>query len=100
MKLRACSKTLLYGSYKEYEPGNPYVYMYERRLGKTSYMIICSFAKEPIPFILPKGFAGHTAKLVLSNYPRKRKIGEVGILPKTGLRLSPYEAMVIKMKRV
>ena len=99
VKLRASSKTLIYGSYREFEPGNPLVYMYERNLGKTSYIIICSFAKEPIHFILPKGFGGHTAKLMLTNYPRKRKQGEIGRLPVNGLKLSPYEAMVIKMKR-
>jgi hypothetical protein len=50
--------------------------------------------------MLPKGFAGHSAKMLLTNYPDKRVTGRVGKLPEKGLKLSPYEAMVIKMKRV
>ncbi|MBQ9862565.1 MAG: hypothetical protein IJM28_01515, partial [Lachnospiraceae bacterium] len=90
---------LLYGKYKEYEHGNAFVYMYERRRGNISYFIICSFAPEKILFMLPKGFANHTAKIMLSNYPKKRVPGEIRILPEMGLKLSPYEALVIKMKR-
>ncbi|MCR5311353.1 MAG: alpha-glucosidase [Lachnospiraceae bacterium] len=100
VKLREGNSVLLYGDYKEYAHDNPFVYMYERRKGRTSCFVICSFTGQPITFMLPKGFAGHSAKMLLTNYPDKRVTGRVGKLPEKGLKLSPYEAMVIKMKRV
>ncbi len=98
IKLRSQSRTLLYGSYREYAAGHPYVYLYERRLDNISYLILCSFAKEPLPFLLPKKFRHHKAELVLTNCPSKYKEGESIILPEGGFLLSPYEALVYRMK--
>ena len=100
VELREGNQVLLFGEYKEYAHKNPFVYMYERRKGRTSYFVICSFTGEPITFKLPRGFGGHTAKIMLSNYPEKRTPGEIRIMPEDGLKLAPYEALVIKMKRV
>lgn len=74
--------------------------MYERRKGRTSYFVICSFTGEPITFKLPRGFGGHTAKIMLSNYPNRRTPGEIRIMPEDGLDLLPYEALVVIMKKV
>ena len=62
--------------------------------------MICSFTGEPITYKLPRGFGGHTAKIMLSNYPKKRVPGEIRRMPEDGLKLAPYEALVVKMKRV
>ncbi|SCX15654.1 oligo-1,6-glucosidase [Lachnospiraceae bacterium YSD2013] len=100
VELRKENQVLLFGDYKEYDHKNPFVYMYERRKGKTSYFVICSFTGEPITYKLPRGFGGHTAKIMLSNYPKKRVPGEIRRMPEDGLKLAPYEALVVKMKRV
>ena len=99
VRLRECNRVLLYGEYKEYDHKNPFVYMYERRKGRTSYFIICSFTGEPVTYKLPRGFGGHTAKIMLSNYPEKRTPGEIRRMPEDGLKLAPYEALVVKMRR-
>ena len=100
VELRKENQVLLFGDYKEYDHKNPFVYMYERRKGKTSYFVICSFTGEPITYKLPRGFGGHTAKIMLSNYPKKRVPGEIRRMLEDGLKLAPYEALVVKMKRV
>ena len=99
LKLRMKSKTLIYGSYTEYEHSNPLIYMYERRLGKISYIIICSFGAETLFFTLPPKFRNQPAKLMLTNYPDKRKTGEMMKIPAAGIVMAPYEAMVLGMKR-
>ncbi len=100
LRLRQRSRTLLFGDYLEYEKNHPYVYMYERRLkdSNNAYIIISSFAKEKIPFVLPKKFAGHVCEVALSNYPDKDIAGKKMILPKDFLMLEPYEAMVLRVK--
>jgi oligo-1,6-glucosidase len=99
LAIRQKSKTLLFGNYKEYEADHPYVYMYERYLGKNSYTVIVSFAKEPIPFVLPKQYRGRNAKIVLSNYPAKNREGEIMHLPETMMMLEPYEAILLRLRR-
>lgn len=98
IKIRQKNKTLLFGKYKEYEENHPYVYMYERRLDKNGYIVITSFAKEKIPFVLPKAFRGHKGKVVISNYPLKNKKGEKFTFPIDYMILEPYEALVVKVR--
>ena len=61
------------------------------------WLIVCSFCRERIPFILPKQFMGMEAKLVLTNYPALRQQGKTYTLPKPGFRIFPYEAAVLRM---
>ena len=98
IKIRQESKTLLFGKYKEYEENHPYVYMYERRLDKNGYVVITSFAKEKIPFVLPKVFRGHKGKVAISNYPLKNKKDSSYTFPIDYMILEPYEALVIKVR--
>ncbi|MCR5801033.1 MAG: hypothetical protein K6G57_01730, partial [Lachnospiraceae bacterium] len=98
LSIRQKSKTLLFGSYREYEARHPYVYMYERKLGSNGYIVICSFAPEKIPFVLPKQFRGKNAKIALSNYPGKNPEGVYLHLPETCLILEPYEALLLKVR--
>lgn len=98
LSLRQKERTLIYGDYTEYEPNNPYVYMYLRSLDEEAYSIICSFAKENIFFELPKAFRGRRAKLVLTNYSDRNKEGEIEELPKRPFVLAPYEVRVYKLK--
>ena len=48
LALRKGSDTLIYGSYNEFFPKDPNIYMYERSLGNEAYLIICSFSRLPV----------------------------------------------------
>ncbi len=98
IKLRQSNDTLIFGDYYEYEKANPYVYMYTRTYGNEAFIIICSFAGESIPFILPKVFRGVRTRLMVTNYADKRNKGEILTLPHSGLILYPYEALVLRAK--
>ncbi|MBR1853291.1 MAG: alpha-glucosidase [Lachnospiraceae bacterium] len=98
LALRKKSKALLWGSYREFFPKDPHIYMYERSLGKTRYLIICSFADKPLPVRKPKEYVGQKGKLVLCNYPRgeKRKsVAAHGTKDERGW-FRPYEARVYR----
>ena len=100
LALRKKSKTLLWGSYREFFPGDRQIYMYERAYGKTRYLIVCSFADKPVRVRMPKEYVDRKGKLVLCNYPRgereelyraiKRPDGEQGWF-------LPYEARVYRV---
>ncbi|MCR5596548.1 MAG: alpha-glucosidase [Lachnospiraceae bacterium] len=75
LKIRRHSRTLIYGSYKEYFTNDRHIYMYERRLGDICYLVICSFSKLPVRVKLPHEFAGKKAKLVIANYRENTEDG-------------------------
>lgn len=95
--LRSKTPALLYGEYREYMRGEPNVYIYTRSLDGDVYLIVCSFAKERVPFLLPKEFRGRPARLLITNYPDKRKKNFVYELPALGFRLYAYEAAVLRI---
>nr|MCR5669774.1 alpha-glucosidase [Butyrivibrio sp.] len=68
LALRKSSDTLIYGDYIEYFPKDKNIYMYERTLGKESYLIICSFSRLPVRAHKPEKFRGRKGELVLCNY--------------------------------
>ncbi len=69
LNLRKHSRTLLEGTYQEYFPKDPNIYMYERRYKNIRYLIICSFSKFPVAVHLPKNYRNLKGHLVLCNYP-------------------------------
>ena len=97
VKLRGSSPALIYGGYKEYYRKDPNIFVYTRSLDGEVWLIVCSFCRERLPFILPKQFMGIEAKLVLTNYPEQRQQGKIYTLPKPGFRIYPYEAAVLRM---
>lgn len=90
IRLRTSSDIARDGDYKDLAPLHPRLYMYERRLGERSLLVICSFSDRPLKFRLPRGSRGRAAKLVLGNYggeepemtsalrPREVRIYELG----------------------
>ncbi|WP_081679494.1 alpha-glucosidase [Butyrivibrio sp. XPD2002] len=84
LALRKSSLALLYGEYKEYNAKDANVYMYERTLGKTTYLIICSFSKLPVKVIIPDKFIGKRGQLMLCNYPDRKQMAK---RPKIGTYL-------------
>ncbi|MBR1877037.1 MAG: alpha-glucosidase [Lachnospiraceae bacterium] len=91
LELRKKSKTLILGDYREYFPRDKHIYMYSRTCGCTSYLILCSFSRLPVPFHLPKTYAGKAGKLVLSNYPKDSRKEIPGFL-------RPYESRIYKYR--
>lgn len=90
LALRKSSRTLLFGSYREYDRRNRNLYVYERRLDRERYLIVCSFSEEEQEFRFPKGFDSEGAELVLCNYPEAKADGV----------LRPYEARVLRWREV
>ena len=68
IRLRTASDIARDGDYKDLAPLHPRLYMYERRMGERSLLVICSFSDRPLKFRLPGEFKGRAAKLVLGNY--------------------------------
>ena len=87
LRLRKSSKTLIYGSYLEYFPKDPEIFMYERSLDDESYLIICSFSRFKVHVRLPEKFKGKKGTLVLSNYPGRNDN-----------KFRPYEARVYRFE--
>ncbi len=85
--LRKHSKTLIYGTYREYFPKHPLLFVYERALGEVRYLIYCSFSHLPQKALLPKEYAGKKGQLVISNYDREKKN-----------ELRPYETRVYRFR--
>ena len=104
LALRKKERTLLYGSYKEYDRGNPYFYVYERSFAGERFLIICSFTSHKLSLKLPKPYHGQKGELVLGSYPDDPEKGEVqsgsGYKTLPGdtdiLKFRPYEARVYR----
>jgi oligo-1,6-glucosidase len=99
LQLRKSSNVLLWGSYREFYPRDPHIYMYERRLCDVRCLIICSFAERPIRVKLPKEYVGLKRNLILCNYPKQRHAaGRIDGLPEGEQGwFRPYEARVYRI---
>lgn len=89
LKLRKHSRTLLFGSYREYFPADEKIYMYERSFKDVHYLIICSFSKHTADFKLPGGLKGVRMEQVLCNYSGVR----------AQFTLAPYETRVMRYRK-
>ncbi|MCR5487697.1 MAG: alpha-glucosidase [Lachnospiraceae bacterium] len=84
LELRKHSRTLIYGSYREYFPKDKRIYLYERRLGKMRYLIICSFVRRPVRVRLPEAYQNRRGRLLLCNYPKTVKKEELNLYAPEG----------------
>ena len=100
LKLRKSSNVLLWGSYREFFPKDPHIYMYERRLCDVSCLIICSFSDKPVRVRLPKEYLGQKRRLILCNYPKEsHSAGRLDGLPEGEQGwFRPYEARVYRVQ--
>ncbi len=71
--LRKQEKTLLYGEYREYDPNNRHLFIYERYTKEESFLIICSLSRLRARMKKPQKFQDKKGELILSNYPPKKK---------------------------
>ncbi|HAJ97413.1 MAG TPA: glucohydrolase [Ruminococcus sp.] len=90
LALRKKSKTLLHGSYREFYPMHPTLYMYERVYEKIHYLVICSFSEKKQTVTLPKEYQGKKLQLVMYNIAGH----EDGSDPV----FTPYEARVYRCR--
>jgi len=88
LALRKSSKTLLWGTYREFFSKDEHIYMYERAYGSERYLIVCSFADKPVRVMKPQEYRGRKGKLVLCNY--------LNILGQERGWFRPYEVRVYR----
>lgn len=106
LSLRKHSKTLLWGDYKEYEPGNEHIYLYERSLGDVRYLILCSFSHINRTVALPKPYRDRKLYLMLGNYEqgawdeekRDDHFAAPGSILPHRITLQPYETRVYRCR--
>lgn len=87
LRLRKENEALLWGSYREYYPGHPRIYMYERARGEQRVLVICSFSHLPQTCALPPRWRSGQVRPLLGNYPH----------PRPGA-LRPYEAQILTLE--
>lgn len=94
-ELKSSSKTLIYGSYREFFPKNRHIYTYERKWDNISYLVICSFSSHGRHWNIPDEYVGRIGKLALCNYPMPVS---TAISQKPRDLLRPYEVRVYRYK--
>jgi oligo-1,6-glucosidase len=85
--VRKNAPALVYGDYRDLDPGNAKIFVYTRTLGNEKYLVVLNFSREAISYALPAGLkAGH---LVISNLGNAEENAPV-------LKLKGWEARVYK----
>lgn len=92
LKLRKDNDVFLWGSYKEYFKGHPFLYVYERAYKDKRMLVVCSFADRPLALRIPREYEKNKSRcrlrLILDNYPREDRL--------KGL-LKPYEVRIYEI---
>ena len=84
LRLRKENQALLWGSYREYDPRHPHIYMYERAYRGQRVLVAVSFSHLPQPCDLPGDWHSAATRTLLCNYSN----------PRLGF-LRPYEAQIL-----
>lgn len=89
IQLRKDLPIITEGSYELGNADDSEVFSYVRRLGNKRLLVICSFAKEKVPYEIPAEFSAVHAKarLILTNYTKHPATLEDKMI------LRPYEAL-------
>ena len=87
LKFRKETPVVLWGDYKEHEPKNKQLYIYERNFEGKKLLVICAFTAEPVRFQAPAGVELRESDCVLANYDFNYVIGN-------GFTTRPYELRV------
>ena len=108
LALRKRSKTLLWGTYREYFRGSSRIYMYERKYEdkdrgcEERILVICSFSTQELRYPAPRGYNMAKGKLILDNYISGEEM-ETAPTENTGAgipwKLHPYEVQVWKFRK-
>ena len=87
IRFRRDNPVALYGDYREHDPKNKKLYIYERSYEGTRLLVVCSFTAEQLRFDAPEGVELDKALQVLGNY-------EVNFVIANGFTTRPYELRV------
>ena len=86
ISMRKANVVAVYGDFKEYEPENEKLYIYERNFEGKKLFVVLNFTEETVDFCVPEGISGEGAELLIENYK------DGGKLENRVMR--PYEASV------
>ncbi len=87
ISLRKENETLIYGKYISYDLANPYVFIYERFLGRERFLILLNFSEKNIDFYFPSELDADSFVSITSNYRKS-------IIENNFLHLEPYQAEI------
>ena len=59
---------LLHGAFRQYQPLNPKLFVYERRSKSQRLLVICSYTAESVKFTAPKGYDLSKGRLILRSH--------------------------------
>lgn len=91
VRFRRDNPVVLYGDYREHDPKNKKLYVYERSYGAARLLVVCSFTAEQLRFDAPEGFSLDRSLQVLGNY-------EMNFVIANGFTTRPYELRVYLME--
>ena len=91
VRFRRDNPVALYGSYREIDPKNKKLYIYERSYGASRLLVVCSFTAEQLRFDAPEDFPLDKSLQVLGNY-------EMNFVIANGFTTRPYELRVYLME--
>jgi len=103
LALRKHSRTLLFGTYREYFPQSSKIFMYERKYTDTAngleerILVVCSFDAHDRFYRMPRGYNYKKGRLILDNYisEEEMRAGETA----QPCALKPYEVQVWKFRK-
>ncbi len=90
IQMRKNSEAAIYGDFKEYEPENTKLYIYERNFERQKLYVILNFTEESAEFHMPEEWKEDRTKLLISNYAAE---------PLKDRTMRPYEAAVYQRSK-
>ena len=89
IQMRKANEAAVYGDFREYEPENESLYIYERNYEGKKMFVIMNFTEDEVPFHMPEGLDAEKAVLLIDNYEQDAALEE--------RTMRPYEAAVYIM---
>ena len=89
IRMRKANEAAVYGDFREYEPENESLYIYERNYEGKKMFVILNFTEDEVPFHMPEGLDAEKAVLLIDNYEQDAALEE--------RTMRPYEAAVYIM---
>ncbi len=85
IELRSKTKALVYGDYKDLDPGNSRIFAYTRSMGGERYLVVHNFSATPTTYTLPGGV--EAKQMLMGNYGSTAGVGGSGAGEAGGTRL-------------
>ncbi|MCD8148887.1 MAG: alpha-glucosidase [Clostridiales bacterium] len=84
IRMRKSTPVAIYGDFKEYEPENESLYIYERSYEGAKLFVVLNFTDQEVTFTVPETVDASAAKLLISNYDGEQKLTDGKLLPYEG----------------